>query len=815
MPAPPQVAPPRFSSRDSKFFSMGGSSGKLLRIEAPDADEPLRVLQWNILADGLSDDGFLVRSDNVSPDTDQGIRDQVERVLKIKKEGTPADMEALRQELATDEAKELHADVVRWSRRWEEIKKTIIEHDPHILTLQEVDKMKQMEKELGELGYDCGLPGRSYKPAHEVLALNVKGSASSTVNEYFRHLAEVGVAFAPKTKSNARNFALKRKVADADDDGVAIFWKRDRFTASSIDFLAMDDDKRNQGAVCVELLGAGGTIYSAERLTVIAAHLTSGDKEADEISRMKEVIEPSLDANGAASAPSLREWFDEASKRGPTLLCLDANTYPDRPGLQTGWKALRSIPGAQCVWDDYFAPHGAPLPHSGTLPVTSNKMRGPLSDQPKKIGEHAYHLVDHIFFNRWLSFERHLFEPLVYKSVEDAWTRLLPSFAIPSDHAPLIVELSMAKHGSRDEPFSIGRSRSSGRLWSSAKSKSRSMSRQSVDQKTKELDEQGAAPNYMLDHRMDPVNVVAFSDDGSLLASGMRSTEMIDGKKTEVGRLRVHSIMSKEGKQDAIELLWPPPTPQPVTCLAFSAKLKGVSVLAVGMGARKQSKKEKKTPPSTGFGSKKDAKVDFNQAHEWQEKEAADSKHETELTPVEEVVPLETNDTVPDSLPTPPPSPPEESQSQAKSKPPSSTGGIAFYAVYHPQEDSGMEQFVEQEDKLDVDEAIFCVAWQPQQQGEAQTVAFGCDSGQVQHANVTVSLRASTIELPKLSKAEEKALSLEDKTVREKLKKQKEAESMAARKNVSLPERSRDPERILCAHSSILMTVLLPLIAGG
>jgi hypothetical protein len=69
--------------------------------------------------------------------------------------------------------------------------------------------------------------------------------------------------------------------------------------------------------------------------------------------------------------------------------------------------------------------------------------------------------------------------------------------------------------------------------------------------------------------------------------------------------------------------------------------------------------------------------------------------------------------------------------------------------------------------------------------------------------------------MPKLSKAEEKALSLEDKTVREKLKKQKEAESMAARKNVSLPERSRDPERILCAHSSILMTVLLPLIAGG
>ena len=99
----------------------------------------------------------------------------------------------------------------------------------------------------------------------------------------------MGVAFIPKCKSNCRNIGKKVR-PDADNDGCAIFWRASRFTASKIDFIAFDDAKRNEGAVRVELCSTSPQPHQAcERLTVIAAHLTSGDKPSDEIKRMKEV----------------------------------------------------------------------------------------------------------------------------------------------------------------------------------------------------------------------------------------------------------------------------------------------------------------------------------------------------------------------------------------------------------------------------------------------------------------------------------------------------------------------------------------------
>ena len=99
---------------------------------------------------------------------------------------------------------------------------------------------------------------------------------------------QCGVAFIPKTKSNCRNIGRKGPLGEeADDDGVAVFWRASRFTVDAIDFIAFDDVKRNEGAVRVKLSGVGA--HAGESLTVIAAHLTSGDKPTDEISRMKEV----------------------------------------------------------------------------------------------------------------------------------------------------------------------------------------------------------------------------------------------------------------------------------------------------------------------------------------------------------------------------------------------------------------------------------------------------------------------------------------------------------------------------------------------
>ena len=72
-----------------------------------------------------------------------------------------------------------------------------------------------------------------YSPAYAVEGLEKKKTG-----KWLSHVARAGVAFAPKVGSNARKIKsksrkdevekLKAKGLDADDDGVAIFWKAGR-----------------------------------------------------------------------------------------------------------------------------------------------------------------------------------------------------------------------------------------------------------------------------------------------------------------------------------------------------------------------------------------------------------------------------------------------------------------------------------------------------------------------------------------------------------------------------------------------------------
>ena len=58
----------------------------------------------------------------------------------------------------------------------------------------------------------------------------------------------------PKTRSNCRKFSRKKN-PQADNDGVAIFWKASRYSLANLSFLAFDDVKRNEGVVRVDLIG--------------------------------------------------------------------------------------------------------------------------------------------------------------------------------------------------------------------------------------------------------------------------------------------------------------------------------------------------------------------------------------------------------------------------------------------------------------------------------------------------------------------------------------------------------------------------------
>ena len=429
----------------------------------PDAAGNLRLLQWNILANGLSDDGFLV--DDVLRDRPATQRTSHEIACELRScREAHADLDpdelkrelgALAEELRNERTAKNHDAVLNWTLRWAQMRKFVALGRPHIITMQEVDCMAELQADLAELGYSCGKPGMRHVPAHCCATWSgtlARGQVNKDAKAYLKHLHDVGVAFAPKTQSNARQFALKRGMPNADDDGVAIFWRNDALELQELDFLCLDDKKRNQGAVKVKLRRR----EDDATIVVISAHLSSGTTAKDEAIRVKELGEKSWRAEDVSrpdepccgrTGPSLGEWIEAAAAVGPTLLCLDANTRPDQRHASsatggTVWQTLRSRLAS--VWDAYFDAQGHPAPqHSGAMPVTTNKMRGPLSSQPKKMGEHVFGVVDHIYFNSLFRMTRHVWGPLTFPNEEEALGELLPTPECPSDHTPVMVDMCL------------------------------------------------------------------------------------------------------------------------------------------------------------------------------------------------------------------------------------------------------------------------------------------------------------------------------------------------------------------------------------
>merc|ERR1712110_947240 len=111
-------------------------------------------------------------------------------------------------------------------------------------------------------------------------------------------------------------------------------------------------------------------------------------------------------------------------------------------GVSSCWRSLRNALGAS-VWDYYFNSEGTPTGGTGVdPPVTTNKARGPLSGQAKKIGLHAYYLIDHIFFNDAFKLERHAYRPQQFSSAASALEVVVPALEVPSDHYPVVVDLT-------------------------------------------------------------------------------------------------------------------------------------------------------------------------------------------------------------------------------------------------------------------------------------------------------------------------------------------------------------------------------------
>ncbi|KAL1503429.1 hypothetical protein AB1Y20_011917 [Prymnesium parvum] len=392
---------------------------------APSADA-IRVLQWNILADGLADDGFLVQ--NVCGAESVDMAKEVEAA-----KGDVAKLQQLHERFSKDEMQQKNLRVlIDWERRWLKMQEIILQNDPSIITLQELDRMSSVQKDMLRLGYVCTYLNQ---PPPEYHSLEHE---QRNTPKYFEDLYRSGIAFAPKSPSNAKKFGQKRD-PNADNDGCAVFWKERDFKATRIDFVGLDG-KRNESCVRVELERKS----DARRFYVICAHLHSGSEPTDELKRLSEICEYTLTPAGAKTGPSLLEWFDQSQREHPTLFCLDANSEPTRGDEETVWRAMHKA-GLMSVWDEYFDREGRPL--KDVVTVTTNKMRGPLSNQPKKIGEHACGVIDHIYYSGGMEFEAHVASPLEYERSE-ATRHLLPSLEMPSDHVPVIVDFNLPNRAS-------------------------------------------------------------------------------------------------------------------------------------------------------------------------------------------------------------------------------------------------------------------------------------------------------------------------------------------------------------------------------
>jgi len=286
-----------------------------------------------------------------------------------------------------------------------------------------------------------------------------------------------------------------------DDDGVAIFWRKSRFSPEST--AEFHEISKGQGAVKVTLKDNDtGKLY-----VVVAAHLRSGQGEkacvarAEQIRNLKSFIsrkslstsssegsklggngsklsKPSLilgvDANASPfehrihaevkaklyssnlEAPieeetEIKESISENLKRGlATPPAPSANPPPPpknldiskpeeklntfmrlkRLGLSSCWDAM--LKESKKKGGEFFA-------------VTSNKIRGPLSNQHEKIGYHSLSTIDYILFSPDTTMSQFALAPQLLgeggKFNRRAMENLIPSMKVPSDHYPVAVDL--------------------------------------------------------------------------------------------------------------------------------------------------------------------------------------------------------------------------------------------------------------------------------------------------------------------------------------------------------------------------------------
>lgn len=520
------------------------STGKFSRASPKAAkiskETTIRVLQWNILADGLGRDGFLstefvpIRESSAAnakkyeanqfmqlvreakiEDTKSGaiqamndLKKAEKRLKKIQPTNVQADV--VKQEIATmkdtvsksklvnlkqqfehsPELERVDTETLDWNVRYSRIKALLLRTDPDIITFQEMDHLKQfLEDGTFSSKYTCLLdPHDRYQTPY----YSEDASKDSRRPEnYMTHLLRSKAAFCPKSYSNAYNFRKKRSrpgASDLDDDGVAVFWKKDRFEPMELGFLeypTKEGESKKEGAIAVTLHHQ----TSNQLINVLTAHLPSGDDAVKEQERLNVLKNPTVDCvaqrlcrqndgtwkqvsyeanykfDGLLSFIHYYTQQDPNQKNPRTVLALDTNSRPTFPLTDASatnsektnvWHSILQGSKLESIWvqTSLLDSNGNPTNPRYPFIASVNKMRGPSSDQPSKIGEHQLELIDHIFTNARNSHVvkdvqineaiRIALAPLQFASKDGkAEVSLNPSMSMPSDHLPVVVDIEL------------------------------------------------------------------------------------------------------------------------------------------------------------------------------------------------------------------------------------------------------------------------------------------------------------------------------------------------------------------------------------
>lgn len=415
-----------------------------------------------------------------------------------------AAIEELQKQYCTPQLIANSAAVLRWELRWCRIREMIWDARPDIITMQEVDTLKQMQPDLEALGYACGFPGNRYRRPMHVAKL-----ASERCIDYVRRS---GIAFAPNFPSTALAISLgaaidKKIFAEAaratmdgtlpygggkwkprslfkskafwneaggtsrliqearrlgcvvpdacefDGDGSVIFWRKDRFEVVDIDYVQIGAASMLKFKCAVKVTLRDKS--SGALIQIITSHLSSGATMADNKKRMRELFGDEKSEDITPSVRGLYAWATEAAKHKRCIVSIDANSRPQFRADRTVWRSFsgcgscakhpsapkKSFPW-RSVWDAFFDRNGDPYPSKGgDAPVTVNKMRGATSQQAKKIGEHAYELIDQVWYTKsGVRFVQHGAAPKQYRDRAAAREKLIPSILNPSDHMPVIAD---------------------------------------------------------------------------------------------------------------------------------------------------------------------------------------------------------------------------------------------------------------------------------------------------------------------------------------------------------------------------------------